>query len=92
MSDPTAPLVLFDFEFCFRTSGVKEYFSAQDGRDKIAIDDARMRLELHPDPQTIDEIIIQRAELAYMRTTKRTVAPEATIEDAGRLRLVGADA
>lgn len=86
----TPPTVVFDLEFLF-IGGQSLYVTATEGRDSIRADDARVRLELHPDPLTVEELIIHRPQLAYMRTVKRTAAPEVTIEDAGRIKLVGAD-
>lgn len=77
----------YDFEFCF-TNGAVQCLTAVDGRDTIAADDQRVRLELHQDADTVEEVIISRSQLAYMRTTKRTVHPPATIDSAG-LVLVG---
>lgn len=86
-SDPR-PRVVFDFEFQF-AHVAPLYASAEEGRDTIAADEARIRLELHPEPGVTEELIVQRSELAYMRTTKREIAPSVTVEDAGSIRLVG---
>jgi len=83
------PSIHYDFEFLF-LNGTKEWYCAVEGRDRISADDARIRLELHPDEQTVDEIIIQRQALASMRMTKHTIPPPSTTEDAGTLTLVGA--
>ena len=79
MPDATVT-VQFEFEFGF-LNGSTQYFTAQDGRDRIAADDARVRLEIHHDEATVEEIIVTRSALAYMRTTKRTVTVEPTLED-----------
>jgi len=71
----TPPKVQFDFEFHF-ASGAAAFFTAEEGRDKIAADEVRVRLELHPDPATTEEVIVSRAALAYMRTTRREIEPE----------------
>lgn len=86
MSEPTT--VHFDFEFGF-LSGETQFFSAVEGRDKIAADDARVRLELHPDDATVEEVIVHRSALSYMRTTKRTVTAEPTFDQKVELTLVG---
>ena len=82
----TDPIVTYDFEFGF-LNGTKEFYTAIEGRDRMGIDEQRVRLELHPDEATVDEIIITRSALAYLRTTKRTVMPPTQLER--DLHLVG---
>ena len=81
----TDPIVTYDFEFGFLNS-TTQFYSAVDGRDRFGLDEQRVKLELHPDDATVDEIIITRSALAYLRTTKRTVTPPTQLEqDLGRL-------
>lgn len=82
------PKVLFDLEFQFK-SGDTLCLSAEEGRDRIAADEARVRIEIHQSDDVVEEIIVTRSELAYMRTIRRAVKPETRVEDAGTLRLVG---
>jgi hypothetical protein len=84
----TEPKVLFDLEFCFK-SGETLYISVEEGRDSIAADEARVKIMLRQSDDAVEEIIVSRSELSYMRTLKRIVRPEARTEDAGALRLVG---
>lgn len=51
--------------------------TAMEGRDEIGASEERIRLLLHPDPQTIEEIIVNRAQLVMLKTTKRVI-PEDT--------------
>jgi hypothetical protein len=73
------PKVFFDFEFQFK-SGEALHVTAEEGRDLIAADAERVRLELRLSEDCVEEIIVHRAELAYMRTTKRTVQPETPVD------------
>lgn len=85
----TEPTIVYDFEFGF-IQGPPQFFTAVEGRDTIeTADEHRVRLELHPDADTIEEVIVTRASLAYMRTTTRTVPVEPEITEG--LKLVGID-
>jgi hypothetical protein len=81
--------VFFDFEFQFK-SGESLHVTAEVGRDEIAADAERVRLELRLSDDCVEEIIIHRSELAYMRTMKRTVTPEPRMEPLERLSPVSA--
>lgn len=76
------PVVIYDFEFGFLAGGAPLFITAHQGRDHIAADEARVKIELHPDEDTVEEVIVSRASLAYMRTTQRTVQPEPTVGEA----------
>ena len=75
MSD--APIVYYDFEFGFTHGGMVS-LTAQDGRDRIAADEARFQLEIHHSETEVEELIVHRdpRSLAYYRCTKRTVLPD----------------
>ena len=88
MSEPQAK-VFYDFEFCF-INGQMPCFTVEEGRDKVAMDQERIRLEIHHFPTMVEEVIVLRSALAYMRTTQRTVQPPVQTQDAGSVRLVGA--
>lgn len=82
-------IVRYEFEFGF-LNGQTQFFTTQEGRDRMAIDAERVRLELHHEPDAVEEVIVHRSALAYMRTTKRTVQPDMELNpDTGTLRLVG---
>ncbi len=74
------PITTYDIEFGF-LNGSTQFVTVQEGRDRIAVDDVRVRAELHPDPDTVEEVIVHRSALAYMRSTKRTMQPTPTFED-----------
>jgi hypothetical protein len=82
----TPPKVLFDFEFAFM-SGQTLYVTAEDGRDRIAIDDLRVLIQVKTTPEQLEETIVHRGALAYMRMTKREVAQEPELTEG--LKLVG---
>lgn len=73
MSDP---IVMYDFEWGFQ-SGDKQFITAIEGRDRIARDDVRMRVEAHTSEHVTEEIIVHLGTLEYERTTKRTLVDEA---------------
>lgn len=73
------PRVYYDFEFLF-LNGQRECYTAEEGRDRIAADDARVRLELHHTEDAIEEIIVHRSALALMRTVKRIIHPDTRTE------------
>jgi hypothetical protein len=79
--------VWMDIEFRF-ASGDSLCVSVQEGRDLVAADAERIRVVIR-DGDGVDETIISRPLLNYFRTTKRVVKPEATIEEAGSVKLVG---
>jgi hypothetical protein len=60
-----------DLEFCFGDTQV--HVTIVEGRDRIAADDQRIRVEQHPTDDLVEELIIDRSKLLYMRTTKRTL-------------------
>lgn len=85
---PATPTVVFDFEFHFQ-SGSSLFTTAQEGRDRISADDARVRLELRHESGDVEEVIVHRSTLAYMRTTKRTLEVEPPKDAEALLKLVG---
>lgn len=64
------------------------YVTAKDGEWSLANDSGGILLQVRQGGAT-DEYCVNKAALAYMRTTKREVAPEATVEDAGSIRIIG---
>ncbi len=72
-------MTLIDLEFGF-LSGAVHTFCLVSGRDAITEDDSMIRLDLFPDPSTIDVIHIQRSSLAYMRSITRTLPPDPTAQ------------
>jgi len=68
---------VFEFEFGL-TNGTVLYETAEGGRDVIAADAERVRLEIHEGDGSVREVIVNRAPeaLAYLRTTKREVPVE----------------
>lgn len=82
------PTILYDFEFGF-LNGTTQFFTVQEGRDTKAADADRIRLVMHPDEATLEEVIITRSALAYMKTTMRKVQPETMIDETGTQQFVG---
>lgn len=68
------PVILFDFDILLK-SGHRELISAQQGRDPIAMDEHRIRLELHESPLVTTEIILDRSDIAILKVT-RTEVPQ----------------
>ncbi len=68
----TEPKVLLDIEFYFYGGHVLQT-TMEEGRDTIAEDDARYRIELHPSETETVEHIIDRSRVERMTTTRRIV-------------------
>ena len=81
MSD--TPQVYVDVEFWWRSGAAPLCLTLLDGRDtvELAPDAQTIAVELHPAPDTLDAYVIDRAHLAYCRTTRRTVQPPSVTED-----------
>lgn len=75
------PLILYDFDVLL-TSGHRELFSVQQGRDTIGMDESRIRLELHDSPTTTTEVILERKDIAILKVTKTEVPRDASIVEA----------
>lgn len=90
MNEPLTRQV-FDLELVFK-SGRVEAHHVEGGRDTIAMDAERIKLTLKPEPNVLEEIIVDRREVVQMRLLARTVLVESTIEDRinERLTTVGA--
>ena len=67
--------VVLDCEYGF-LNGTSEHYTVDTRRDDIVMDDERVKITLKPDVNTVDEILITRSALAYMRTTQRTIVPD----------------
>lgn len=85
--EPNKPITRYECEFGF-LNGHTQFFTVIEGRDIYAADTDRIRLELHHE-DSVEEVIVHRASLAYMRTTKRVVQPEPQVTEG--LKLVGVD-
>ena len=81
------PLILVDYEFGFRDGKDGVFVTVQQGRDQVHGNGDEISLLIHPSEDTVDEITVYRSALAYERRTTRTIAPEVTIEDAGRVKV-----
>jgi hypothetical protein len=68
------PKVLYDLEFYF-TDGDEHFVTVEEGRDRMAADDERVKIELHPTDDEVIEDIIHRQHLNRMRTTKKIIKP-----------------
>ncbi len=68
------PTIVYDFEFAFMHGGPSLFITAEDGRDRITIDDLRVLIQVKPDDGSVEETIVHRGALAFMRTTRREVA------------------
>tara|TARA_R110000737_G_scaffold89969_1_gene122394 strand:+ start:297 stop:560 length:264 start_codon:yes stop_codon:yes gene_type:complete len=82
-------VVIYDFDFRFR-NGHELQFSAEQGRDVIAADDHRVKVQLRQSPECSEEIIVYLEDTSYHRIIQRTVEDESTTEDAGTIKVTGA--
>lgn len=57
--------------------GPSLFLTAEEGRDRITIDEVRVLIQVKPDDGSIEETIVHRNALSYMRTTKREVEESA---------------
>jgi hypothetical protein len=73
------PKVLLDLEFHF-ASGEPLIVSIEEGRDVIAKDDARFRIQVNHSEAEIEEHIINLPTVQRMKTVKRTVQPEKPVQ------------
>lgn len=90
---PPEPFVQYEFQFGF-LNGHGEFFTARADLDTWGQEPGTQtfRMRLHHDDAT-EDVTINLSALAYMRTTTRTVTPEAALDaDTGTLRLVGTSA
>ncbi len=86
--DDTAPRIVYDIEFQFRDGG-RETVHVEEARgDRILIDDTVVSVQLNPEPGVSEDVLVTRAELAFMRTIRREIQPEVTVQDAGSTRIV----
>lgn len=83
-----ATTVYFDFDVLY-LNGHREFFTAQEGRDLITADNARLRVELRPSDDLREEIIVHHAAVAQIRTVKREVTQPHLTDG---LKLVGVGA
>ena len=72
------PLILFDFDILL-VNGQRQTYAAQQGRDPIAMDEHRIRLELHESPTTTTEVIIERSAIAILSVTRTEAPQDATV-------------
>jgi hypothetical protein len=72
------PKVLLDLEFHF-ASGEPLIVSLEEGRDIIAKDDARFRIQVNHSEAEIEEHIIDLPKVQRMKTVKRIVQPETKV-------------
>lgn len=68
-------MIVLDVEFCFTNGDIRSYEVIEARGDRMGQGDAVVVLEIHPNDTTIEEVIVNRSALAYMRTVKRTVEP-----------------
>lgn len=80
--------VYIDVEAHFR-SGRLLCLSVLEGRDVLSTDGQHVRVELNPTPDATDVHIFDKADLDYLRTTRRVVEPETQVTDGGSLRVTG---
>lgn len=69
------PRIFYDIDVLYQ-SGVLETYTVEGGRDAMGMDAERVKLTLHPDPATVEEVIIHRPHVARIKTTQRTVQAE----------------
>lgn len=76
-----------DYEFHF-SHGDALYATLTEERDTVQMDAHTIVLTVNT-PGQRDEIVVQRAKLNGLRITRRTIEPSVTLEDAGKLKVIG---
>jgi hypothetical protein len=71
--------VLYAFEFGF-TNGTPVYVQAEEGRDRIVSTMDSLELTVRPAPETVEETVIYRKDLAYLRKVTTTIEDEAPVD------------
>jgi hypothetical protein len=75
------PAIHLDLTIVLR-NGLELFEQVQVGRDEIALSDDRIRIERHPSPHEIEELLVTRADVVYIRTVRREIPPEVAHVDA----------
>ena len=87
MSDPT-PRVEWDYELHF-ANGAKDYLHLVEGRDVAQTAGETLTFTVNHDDGAMERIEVYRRELASVKAVRREILPASTIQDAGRLKVVG---
>lgn len=83
-----SPRIVYDIECQFRSGEPLTVHVDEYRGDLVRMDDRLINIHLKPEDGVTEEILVHRAELAYMRTIRREIQPEVTVQDAGSTRIV----
>lgn len=78
-------MVILDVELTFK-SGVKDYVTLQEGRDTFEKTNQRLHLVIHHEDGAVEDIDAELAAIACIKTARREVKPEPTIDSAGLVK------